>query len=190
MTLDDSSESGGKFRSLLHRSLRGDREAAWQLLEAYGTQLLHLLILKNRQGREARGDASRLVAQLWELLRTDSANESALKSPLAVPYPLDEATDLLEQSQRDQATVSMSGADIATHNPQTALGSLPSLDEQAETARRRWKHLLVTPETHAQILQRRLLGESIVDIAAALGLAEPVVRYVLQHQTRQEGPTT
>jgi len=191
MNLDNSDEPGGRFRLLLQRALRGDHESAWQLLDDYGTQLLHLLLVKRRERRELAGDASKLVAQIWEFLRGENSRSDSIatstRSGLTFDEP-DEAGVPADLSSADVSTVGLRSPDFPTLNASATLGVQQSAEEQVESARRRWKHLLVTPAVHSLILQKRLHGESIVEIANKLGLAEPVVKHVLQHQARQEGP--
>jgi len=191
MTFDNSEQSGGRFRALLQRALRRDHEAAWQLLEEYGDQLLHMLLIKRREQPDSPGDASQLVALLWDFLRpghfkTNSVSTSAVDDSSLDIESVTESQDHLTSA--DVATVGLSSPEAPTLNTTSVFGDYPSLEAQLESARRRWKHLIVTPSIHSRILQQRLQGASIAEIANELGLSEPVVKHVLANQVRHEGP--
>lgn len=191
MGADKAGRSGGRFRVLLQRALRGDEEAAWELLQDYGAQLLHLALVKRRERRpdgSPAADAPRLVAQLWEFVRPESSPaDGSIASSTAepsLPDPLPNSSDLADA---ELPTVGVSSAELPTLGSPSLLAGQQSPEEQLDSARRRWKHLLVTPALRAQVLHERLQGAAIADIAAQLGLAELVVKRILEQEVRQEG---
>lgn len=201
MNPSDHEPTEGRFRALLERALHGDHDAAWELLEFYGSHLLHLLIVKRREQGDLPVDAVKLVSQAWELLRRETPPKSRRPkrrasskvrsaaspaspalAPLPAPAPPPSAPPPLPS---EQPTVGVATPDLPTlkepHSPATPA----SAEDQVSSARQRWKHLTVNSEMNRRIVKLRLKGASFEEIAAELGLAEPVVRRVILSMARQ-----
>lgn len=118
----------------------------------------------------------------------DDASGESLDDPDRYTPGLTELERLSRRaSASEDATVDMSRADMATYKADDGPVEPASEVEQIASARRRWKHLIVTPDHHRRIMRSRLMGLSYAEIATELGLAEPVVRRVIQQLTADDG---
>lgn len=192
MNLEKNEESGSRFRLLLQRALRGDHDAAWKLIENYGNQLLHLLIVRRRDLRGVSDgplDAPKLIAFLWEGLKGGMAGPDSVRRTEELALALQAATtDDAPPNLADPelSTVGLPSAEFPTLSTPSIFEGPQTPQEQLESARRRWKHLLVTPAVRSEILRQRLHGAAITEIASQLEIAEAVVRHVLDHEVRLE----
>jgi RNA polymerase sigma factor (sigma-70 family) len=183
------------FESLLDQVRHGSEEAAWQLIEEYGSHILSVVRRQLDREMRARLDSQDLVQAVWKSFFTDRDRMEAIVSPqqliaflasMARNKVIDEFRRNIRTSKRD---IEREDGEIRNEKLDYQRGRDPT-PSQVAIARERWSSMLAERSNlHQQIIRLRLSGASFEAIATQLEINERTARRVIDQlwQERQSG---
>lgn len=180
--------------SLLQRWRGGDAQAAEQLFKAYAQRLTHLAEKHLSQKLSGRLDGSDVVQSVFRTFFRRSANgEFQIDSSgqlwrLLVKITLMKVRERSRQQTAQKRTPSAEAADSASWLAE-AMGREPGPDEALALLDQLEALLRGLQPQFGQVLEMRLQGHSVAEIAAHLGLSRQAIYRMLdllQHRLGRE----
>ena len=176
-----------EFAALIERLREGSEDAAWELVERYGSHILRVVRRTIPRGIRSKFDSQDFVQAVWSsfffhrsrLLQTETPEQMmALLAAMAKHKIIDETRKRMATQRYDvRRERPLSGS---TARPNEELTSREPTPSQVAMAREQWKRLLQDQPKHYQTIVRlRLSGETYGSIAQKLNVSQRTVQRVL-----------
>jgi RNA polymerase sigma factor (sigma-70 family) len=181
-----------EFADLMRRVREGDQQAAWDLLESYGSHLLRSV--RRSLGREmrARYDSIDFVQVVWasffrepeKLQRlTTPAELMAYLTALARNKVVSEVRETRAQKRDVRREIRL---DAIHRRDDSDLASRDPTPSAVAIYRERWNRLVDgQPSMVKKVIERRVAGATYTEIAAELQIHERTARKVVERLLRR-----
>ena len=183
------------FQELLTRVNEGSQEAAWQLIERYGSHIRAVVRRRMHPSLRTFLDSEDFVQSVWgSLVRigprlTDIDHPEqlvALMAKIARNKVIDEVRRRTK-TEKHRVTHQMPPEDFAKSKIVTIQYEQPT-PSQFAVARERWEFILKgETETAKRVVELRLGGRTYVEIASELGINERTVRRTIDRLIARGG---
>lgn len=180
------------FESLLDQVRHGSEEAAWQLIEDYGSHILSVVRRQLDRDMRARLDSQDLVQAVWKSFFTDRDHMEAIVNPqqliaFLAKMARNKVVDEFRRNIRTRRDIEREDAEIRNEKLDYQRGRDPT-PSQVAIARERWSSMLAQrSDLHQQIIRLRLSGASFEAIATELAINERTARRVIDQLWQEHG---
>jgi RNA polymerase sigma factor (sigma-70 family) len=187
----ESDSAGDKLMALLDQVQQGSQDAAWEIIDRYGSHVLRMVRRTMHYRLRTQFDSQDFVQMVWasffnrpeELARVRSPKQfSAWLAAISRNKVIDEVRRRVH-SQSKSTTKEVQ----VDHVPDDAsLKSANPTPSAVAIARERWEQLVRKQPAHVKrILEMRLMGSTYQEIADTLQLHERSVRKVIERMLKQ-----
>ncbi len=182
------------FQALLDRITHGSEEAAWELVERYGSHIRAVVRRRMHPSMRRLVDSDDFVQSVWgSLVRIGprlGASDGpepmvALLATMAQNKVIDAVRQRTMTTKHRMVTQGLDGSLVGAKS--LSGGDPQGTASQVAIARERWNRMLAEePPLSKQMLELRLAGGTYTEIAQQLGINEKTVRRTIARLLERE----
>lgn len=188
-------QEASDFRTAIERICSGSEDAIWDFIQEYGPHIQRIVRLRLHQSLRAKFDSIDFVQMVWASLFADLKKIKAMRNPdELIMYLAGMARNkVIEETRRRMKFQrynlskerALSSTDLSAEQA-VARHDTPS---QHLIAKERLQKIMATSRRDRQIVEMRLKGAKIIQIAKAMRMSERYVRKLLGEMEAEQLPS-